>query len=263
MAHAVGAFSAAGIRAEGAAGAALAALPQLDDVDGTIVLIVTGRNIDDELHREGLRGSRILSGVDRPPPERLFSCRSRPAQPRRAAPGRSAIDAVGGRNEARKLQLGQQRQRPPRCRIRWTARARRACALRRRGDSDTSWASAERLSGTVGATGSSPRVSSTSSADSSGVAPWRRRSFVPTLRADVISPGAAKTSRPSSSAKSAVIRAPDRSRASTTTVARARPAMILLRAGKRHGDGSTPGGYSETTRPLSAIRRASSAWARG
>ena len=51
MARAVGAFSAAGIRAEGAAGAALAALPQLDDVDGTIVLIVTGRNIDDELHR--------------------------------------------------------------------------------------------------------------------------------------------------------------------------------------------------------------------
>ena len=52
MARAVGAFSAAGIRAEGAAGAALAALPQLEDVGGTIVLIVTGRNIDDELHRK-------------------------------------------------------------------------------------------------------------------------------------------------------------------------------------------------------------------
>ena len=35
----------------------------------------------------------------------------------------------------------------------------------------------------------------------------------------MISPGTAKTSRPSSSAKSAVIRAPLRSRASTTTVA--------------------------------------------
>jgi threonine dehydratase len=51
MARAVRAYDAAGIRAEGAAAAALAALPQLDDVDGAIVLIVTGRNIDDKLHR--------------------------------------------------------------------------------------------------------------------------------------------------------------------------------------------------------------------
>jgi threonine dehydratase len=51
MARAVGAYAEAGIRAEGAAGAALAALPQLEGVEGAIVLIVTGRNIDDELHR--------------------------------------------------------------------------------------------------------------------------------------------------------------------------------------------------------------------
>jgi threonine dehydratase len=50
LAEAVGAFASAGIRAEGAAAAALAALPQLDDVEGPVVLIVTGRNIDDELH---------------------------------------------------------------------------------------------------------------------------------------------------------------------------------------------------------------------
>lgn len=50
IARAVGAYADAGIRAEGAAGAALAALPQLDDVDGGVVLIVTGRNIDDGLH---------------------------------------------------------------------------------------------------------------------------------------------------------------------------------------------------------------------
>jgi threonine dehydratase len=50
MALAVGAYAAAGLRVEGAAGAALAALPQLDEVDGAVVLIVTGRNIDDELH---------------------------------------------------------------------------------------------------------------------------------------------------------------------------------------------------------------------
>jgi threonine dehydratase len=50
IALAVGAYARRGIRAEGAAGAALAALPQLADVDGVVVLVVTGRNIDDELH---------------------------------------------------------------------------------------------------------------------------------------------------------------------------------------------------------------------
>lgn len=50
IARAVGAYANAGIRAEGAAGAALAALPQLSDVEGPVVLVVTGRNIDDELH---------------------------------------------------------------------------------------------------------------------------------------------------------------------------------------------------------------------
>jgi threonine dehydratase len=49
IAQAVGAFDRAGIRTEAAAGAALAALPQLGDVDGPIVLVVTGRNIDDDL----------------------------------------------------------------------------------------------------------------------------------------------------------------------------------------------------------------------
>jgi len=49
IARAVAALAAAGIRAEGAAAAALAALPQLEDVEGPVVLVVTGRNIDDEL----------------------------------------------------------------------------------------------------------------------------------------------------------------------------------------------------------------------
>jgi len=49
LAYAVGAYAEAGIRAEGAAGAALAALPQLDDLGDPLVLVVTGRNIDDEL----------------------------------------------------------------------------------------------------------------------------------------------------------------------------------------------------------------------
>ena len=50
IARAVGAYASAGIRVEGAGAAALAALPRLDDADGAIVLIVTGRNIDDDLH---------------------------------------------------------------------------------------------------------------------------------------------------------------------------------------------------------------------
>jgi threonine dehydratase len=50
LARAVGAFADAGIRVEGAGAAGLAALPRLADVDGAVVLVVTGRNIDDELH---------------------------------------------------------------------------------------------------------------------------------------------------------------------------------------------------------------------
>jgi len=49
IAYAVSAYAKAGIRSEGAAAAALAALPQLEDVDGPVVLVVTGRNIDDAL----------------------------------------------------------------------------------------------------------------------------------------------------------------------------------------------------------------------
>jgi threonine dehydratase len=51
MARAVAACGDAGIRAEGSAGAALAAVPQLAGVAEPIVLIVTGRNIDDALLR--------------------------------------------------------------------------------------------------------------------------------------------------------------------------------------------------------------------
>jgi threonine dehydratase len=50
LAHAVGAFAKAEIRVEGAGAAALAALPHVEPVEGAIVLIVSGRNIDDELH---------------------------------------------------------------------------------------------------------------------------------------------------------------------------------------------------------------------
>ena len=42
---------------------------------------------------------------------------------------------------------------------------------------------------------------------------------------------------------------------STTITARESPATIRLRAGNRNGSARTPGGYSETTAPSSAICR--------
>lgn len=48
LAEATAAYFRAGIRAEGAAAAALAALARLD-VEGPVVLVLTGRNIDDAL----------------------------------------------------------------------------------------------------------------------------------------------------------------------------------------------------------------------
>ena len=49
IARALGALADVGIRVEGAAAASLAALPQLTDVDAPVVLVLTGRNIDDDL----------------------------------------------------------------------------------------------------------------------------------------------------------------------------------------------------------------------
>ncbi len=49
LAEAMGALARAGIRVEAGAAAPLAALRQLDDVSGRIVLVISGRNVDDEL----------------------------------------------------------------------------------------------------------------------------------------------------------------------------------------------------------------------
>jgi len=54
IARGVGAFAAAGLRVEGSAAAALAALEMLDAPGGAATLVVTGRNIDDELHRRAV-----------------------------------------------------------------------------------------------------------------------------------------------------------------------------------------------------------------
>ena len=66
-------------------------------------------------------------------------------------------------------------------------------------------------------------------------------------------PGTANTSRPCSMAFSAVISAPERSGASTTTAATLRPLRMRLRIGKRHPSGSVRGGYSDSSTPVAAI----------
>jgi len=54
IARAIGSFAAVGIRVEGSAAAALAALEELQLPEGPIVLIVTGHNIDEHLYRRAL-----------------------------------------------------------------------------------------------------------------------------------------------------------------------------------------------------------------
>ena len=64
LAQAVGAFAEAGIRVEGAGAAGLAALPQLPaelDRSGPIVLVVTGRNIDEDLHERARNQPQAFS----------------------------------------------------------------------------------------------------------------------------------------------------------------------------------------------------------
>jgi threonine dehydratase len=62
IARGVGAFAAAGLRVEGSAAAALAALDEVDLPDGQVVLIVTGRNIDDELYRRAVERPESFPG---------------------------------------------------------------------------------------------------------------------------------------------------------------------------------------------------------
>lgn len=54
MAEGIRELQKAGIRAEGAAAAGLAALPELGELPGPVVLVVTGRNIDDALFRRAV-----------------------------------------------------------------------------------------------------------------------------------------------------------------------------------------------------------------
>ena len=61
IAIAVGAYAAAGIRVEGSAAAALAALDQVGGGDGAVVVIVTGSNIDPALHERAVKDPQSFS----------------------------------------------------------------------------------------------------------------------------------------------------------------------------------------------------------
>ena len=101
-----------------------------------------------------------------------------------------------------------------------------------------------------------PSASSTSVAAVRGVAPSRSSAFVPRRERGRDLAGDGEDLAPflerevgGDQGAAALARLHDDGR-------RARaPATIRLRAGKRHGAGSTPGAYSETTRPRSPIAR--------
>ena len=80
-------------------------------------------------------------------------------------------------------------------------------------------------------------------------APSRRSRLLPSATLTVTRPGTAPTMRPSSDAKLAVMRVPDGSAASTTTVIAPSAAMILLRAGNPQRSARVPGGISDITTP--------------
>jgi threonine dehydratase len=61
LARAVGAFDSVGIRVEGSAAAPLAALDSLGALPEPVILIVTGRNIDDELHGRAVEDPESFS----------------------------------------------------------------------------------------------------------------------------------------------------------------------------------------------------------
>ncbi len=62
IARAVGAFDRAGIRVEGSPAAGLASLGQIEELDGPVVLVVTGRNIDEQLHRRAVKDPDSFPG---------------------------------------------------------------------------------------------------------------------------------------------------------------------------------------------------------
>jgi hypothetical protein len=89
------------------------------------------------------------------------------------------------------------------------------------------------------------RVSRISRAEVTRQAPCFRRLLVPAERGSSGLPGTAKTSRPCSPAKRAVISEPERSAASITTTPSEIPEISRLRRGKSLPRGEKPGGLAD------------------
>ena len=109
----------------------------------------------------------------------------------------------------------------------------------------------------------SARARSTSSTSVQNVAPSRIRSLVPSARGSSGEPGTAKTSRPCSAAKRAVMSEPERRAASTTTIPSERPETSRLRRGKSRPRASQPNGISESAAPSSRICAMNAPWSAG
>ena len=102
-----------------------------------------------------------------------------------------------------------------------------------------------------------------SSTPSQSLAPCLMRSWQPLLRGESIRPGTAKTWRPYSVAKFAVMSAPLLRFASTTTVPSVMPATMRLRMGKDCLSAGRLKGNCDTTAPPAAMRSNSSAFSGG
>ena len=96
-----------------------------------------------------------------------------------------------------------------------------------------------------------------SAALSTSLAPCLISAWQPRACGVWIEPGIANTSRPASAARRAVMSDPDCSAASTTSVPRARPAMMRFLTGKFASSAGVPIANSLTTTPPAAILRAS------
>lgn len=62
MALAMGSCARAGIRVEPAAAAGLAALPEISDIEGPLVAVLTGRNVDEEVWRQAVENPDAFPG---------------------------------------------------------------------------------------------------------------------------------------------------------------------------------------------------------
>ncbi len=131
--------------------------------------------------------------------------------------------------------------------------------------SKPNWSSKKLSDPLISRVGPSPDLNSSSMswADSTSLAPCLISAWQPLDCGECIEPGTAKTSRPCSAARRAVIREPLCSEASTTKQPLLSPLIIRFRLGKLPASGGVPSGNSDTIAPNFAKRCASSLFCEG